>query len=153
MEAVGAERTAIRLSPWSKFQGEKYYVVHPDSQLKLFSVEMGMKEPLPTFTAFVERIRDAHPNFAYIHVVEEIQRTEADPIPNGTNSNDALRKAWGDRPYVAAGGFDRDSANSTVEKYGGLIAFGRHFIANVSLFFPGWRRISRLHHSRIFLCD
>jgi NADPH2 dehydrogenase len=115
---------------------------------------MGMKEPLPTFTAFVERIRDTHPNFAYIHVVEEIQRTEADPIPNGTNSNDALREAWGDRPYIAAGGFDRDSANSTVEKHGGLIAFGRHFIANVSLFLSlGWRRISRLHDSRIFLCD
>jgi NADPH2 dehydrogenase len=137
VEAVGAERTAIRVSPWSKFQGKKYYVVYPDSQLKLFSVEMGMEEPLPTFTGFVECIRDAHPNFAYIHVVNEIQYSEADPIPNGTDSNDALREAWGDRPYIAAGGFDRDSASSTVEKHGGMIAFGRHFIANVSaLFIP-----------------
>ncbi len=29
-----------------------------------------MKDPLPTFTTFIERVRDAHPNFAYIHVVE-----------------------------------------------------------------------------------
>ena len=36
VEAVGAERTAIRVSPWSKFQGKKYYVVHSDFQLRLF---------------------------------------------------------------------------------------------------------------------
>ncbi len=24
VETVGAERTAVRISPWSKFQGEKY---------------------------------------------------------------------------------------------------------------------------------
>jgi NADPH2 dehydrogenase len=96
-----------------------------------FPIEMGMKDPLPTFAAFVEGIRDAHPNFAYIHVIEE--REEADPSDaNGANPSELLRKAWGDRPYIAAGGFDRASANGTVEKYGGLVAFGRHFIANVS---------------------
>ena len=83
---------------------------------------MGMKDPLPTFTAFVERIRDAHPNFAYIHVIED----------RANHPSDALRKVWGDRPYIAAGGFDRASAISTVDKHGGLISFGRHFIANVS---------------------
>jgi hypothetical protein len=88
-----------------------------------FSVEMGMKEPLSTFTKFVEQIRDAHSKFAYIHVIEEFQRTEADPIPNTTNSNDALCKAWGDHPYIVAGGFNRNSANSTVEKHSSLIAF------------------------------
>jgi 2,4-dienoyl-CoA reductase-like NADH-dependent reductase (Old Yellow Enzyme family) len=46
-----------------------------------------------------------------------------------------LRKIWGNRPYIAAGGFNRATANSTVEKRGGLIAFGRHFIANVSTLF------------------
>jgi NADPH2 dehydrogenase len=86
---------------------------------------MGMKDPLPTFTTFVERIRDAHPDFAYIHVIED----------RAHDTSDALRKVWGDRPYIAAGGFDRTSAISTVEKQGGLIAFGRHFIANVSAFF------------------
>jgi len=84
---------------------------------------MGMKDPLPTFTSFVERIRDAHPNFAYIHVIED----------RAKDASDALRKIWGDRPYIAAGGFDRASAISTVEKHGGLIAFGRHFIANPDL--------------------
>ena len=98
---------------------------------------MGMKDPLPTFTAFVERIRDAHPNFGYIHVTEDFQRTTG-TIPseqNGARSNEPLRKIWGNRPYIAAGGFNRASAISTVEKHGGLIAFGRHFIANVSTIF------------------
>lgn len=86
---------------------------------------MGMKDPLPTFTTFVERIRDTHPNLGQLHVIEYLNDG------NGTQSNEPLRKIWGNRPYIAAGGFNRASANSTVEKHGGLIAFGRHFIANV----------------------
>ena len=94
---------------------------------------MGMKDPLPTFSAFVERIRNAHPNFAYIHVIERLERPEVNlNDTSDANPSDVLRKTWGDRPYIAAGGFDRASASSTVEKHGGLIAFGRHFIANVS---------------------
>jgi NADPH2 dehydrogenase len=101
---------------------------------------MGMKDPLPTFTTFIERIRDTHPNLAYIHVVEP--RLDGDGAidsdltsENRTHSNDALRKIWGDRPYIAAGGVDRASAINMVEKYGGLVAFGRPFIANVSRVF------------------
>jgi NADPH2 dehydrogenase len=98
---------------------------------------MGMKDPLPTFTAFVERIRDTHSNFGQIHVIEDLQRTTGTNLndENDTRSNEPLRKIWGNRPYIAAGGFNRASANSTVEKHGGLIAFGRHFIANVSALF------------------
>ncbi|KAH9009990.1 NADH:flavin oxidoreductase/NADH oxidase [Lactarius hengduanensis] len=116
--AVGAERTAIRLSPWSQFQ------------------DMGMKDPLPTFTTFIERIRDEHPNLAYIHVIEPRMNnfTAADVTDeNRAHSNEVLRKVWGDRPYIAAGGMDRATAIDTVSKYGGLVAFGRHFIANPDL--------------------
>jgi NADPH2 dehydrogenase len=90
---------------------------------------MGMKDPLPTFTTFVERIRATHPNFAYVHAVES---SMVGVSPANNSSLEALRRAAGDIPYVAAGGYDRTSATSTVEKYGGLVAFGRHFIANVS---------------------
>jgi NADPH2 dehydrogenase len=118
---------------------------------------MGMKDPLPTFTAFVERIRDAHPNFAYIHVIEELS-PELDPIhaddANGATPSDLLRKTWGARPYIAAGGFDRASATRTVEKHGGLIAFGRHFIANVSCSHhsPDGDDFYGYPHSPIFPC-
>jgi NADPH2 dehydrogenase len=106
---------------------------------------MGMKDPLPTFTAFVERIRNTHPNFGHIHVIEGLnwRHTTGTNLhdENDTHSSEPLRKIWGNRPYIAAGGFDRASAHSTVEKHGGLIAFGRHFIANVSTLFRLRRRI------------
>ena len=98
---------------------------------------MGMKDPLPTFTAFVERIRDTYPNFGQLHVIEDWQLTAEMNLHdiNDPHANESLRKVWGNRPYIAAGGFNRASANSTVEKHGGLVAFGRHFIANVSTLF------------------
>lgn len=103
----------------------------------LLVLGMGMKNPLPTFTTFVESIRNTHPNFGYIHVIEDWQHTAGTNVndENATHSNEPLRETWGHRPYIAAGGFDRASANSTVERHGGLIAFGRHFIANVSTLF------------------
>ena len=57
---------------------------------------------------------------------------------NRTQSNEVLREAWGDRPYIAAGGMDGATANEVVEKYGDLVAFGRHFIANVNCAFISW---------------
>jgi len=118
VETIGAERTAVRLSPWSKYQ------------------DMGMKDPLPTFTTLIESVRDAHPKFAFIHVVEPRLDGTIDlelSDENRAQSNEVLRKAWGDRPYIAAGGMDGATANKMVEKYGGLVAFGRHFISNPDL--------------------
>ena len=96
---------------------------------------MGMKDPLPTFSTFVERIRDEHPNLAYIHVIEarvSSNTTIAFSDENCAQSNEVLWKIWGERPYIAAGGMDRATAIETVGKHRGLVAFGRHFIANVS---------------------
>ncbi|KAH9029250.1 hypothetical protein EDB85DRAFT_1867271 [Lactarius pseudohatsudake] len=119
VETVGAKKTAIRISPWSPFEG------------------MGMKDPLPTFTTYVERIRDEHPDLAYLHVIEPRANGDVGIVAlsdeNRAQSNEALRKVWGDRPYIAAGGITRATAIDTVSKYGGLIAFGRHFIANPDL--------------------
>jgi NADPH2 dehydrogenase len=98
---------------------------------------MGMEDPVPTFTGLLEHIREAHPNFAYVHVIEDVRfGYRGNAIDEfGTHSNNSLREVWGGRPYIAAGGFNPSSANDTVEKHGGLIAFGRHFIANVSTAF------------------
>lgn len=48
--AVGAERTGIRLSPYSEFQGMK------------------MEDPVPQFSYFVQELKKL--NLAYLHVVE-----------------------------------------------------------------------------------
>jgi NADPH2 dehydrogenase len=118
---------------------------------------MGMNDPLPTFTALVERVRDAHPNLAYFHAVEpRIDGVIGSDLTddNRTQSNEALRKAWGDRPYIAAGGINGATAMKMVEKYGGLVAFGRDFIANVSRVLRSQSvvRFLRTHFSLISLC-
>ena len=93
-----------------------------------------MPDPIPTFAEVVRRIRDSHPEFAYIHVLE--------PPAAGDNSsatqkpsNKVLRDIWGNRPYIANTGFGRDTAIETVEKEGGLVSFARHFISNVGVDF------------------
>ena len=105
-------------------------------------VDMGMKDPLPTFTTLIERVRDAHPKLAFLHAVEPRVFGDGDldaTDENRTQSNEELRKAWGDRPYIAAGGMKGDNASKMVEKHGGLVAFGRDFIANVSCVFGSQR--------------
>jgi NADPH2 dehydrogenase len=140
VEAVGAERTAVRIGPWTTFQGEKRLGPLVVSLAPICFIGMGMKDPVPTFTTFVERIRDEHPSLAYIHAIEARVHNftvEAVTDENRTQSNEVFRKIWGNRPYIAAGGMDRAKASDTVEKHGGLIAFGRHFVSNVSLVFYG----------------
>jgi len=117
-KAVGAERVGIRLSPWLTYQG------------------MGMPDPVPTFSEVVTRIRDDHPGFAYIHVLEPT--TDHRPKEQSGKgiegeSNKFLRDIWGVRPYIANYGFERGSAIETVEREDGLISFGRHFISNPDL--------------------
>ncbi|KAF8263966.1 hypothetical protein EI94DRAFT_1739652 [Lactarius quietus] len=116
VEAVGAERTAVRVSPWSHYQ------------------EMGMKDPLPTFTALAESIRDAHPNFAYIHVVE--------PRVDGIIDSDLTDENRTQSNEV------RCFAGKMVEKYGGLVAFGRHFISNPDLPLRLKEGLSLTHYNR-----
>lgn len=84
-----------------------------------------MSDPIPTFAEVVRRIRDKHPNFAYIHVLDPPTKENSDA------SNEVLRQIWGERAYIASAGFERATAIETVEKKGGLISFARHFLANV----------------------
>jgi NADPH2 dehydrogenase len=98
--------------------------------------DMRMPDPIPTFAEVVTRIRDNHPHFAYIHVLEptahySVRAAGETDIAKLENSNKFLRDIWGDRPYIANSGFGRDSATETVEKEGGLISFAQHFISNV----------------------
>ena len=97
---------------------------------------MRMADPLPTFSEVIRRIRVGYPDFAYIHVLEPTTHHTL-PKPNGEgktekDSNKLLRDIWGDGIYITNSEFGRDSAIEVVEKEGGLVSFGRHFISNVS---------------------
>ncbi|KAI0076950.1 NADH:flavin oxidoreductase/NADH oxidase [Panus rudis PR-1116 ss-1] len=115
VKAVGPGKVGIKLSPWGQFQ------------------DMRMKDPIPTFSYLVKKIRELHPDFAYIHVIEPRVSGGIDRIPTEGETNDFLQEIWSPRPYIADGGFTRDSAIELADKQGVLVAFGRHFISNPDL--------------------
>lgn len=94
-----------------------------------------MREPHPeeTFGYLISNIKDHYPDLAYIHVIEP-RRDDTPPNPGAQleqESNDFIRDIWQPRPLIVAGGFSGAMAKETVEEKDGLVAFGRHFIANV----------------------
>jgi len=107
--AIGEERTALRLSPWSTFQ------------------DMKMSDPIPQYTHFITALRALHPKLAYLHLVEPESRHGSD-ITN--QSNDFIRDIWSPKPLIVAGGFTRESALQRSDQTGDLVAFGKPFISN-----------------------
>ncbi|KAJ6489663.1 FMN-linked oxidoreductase [Mycena vitilis] len=117
--AIGAQRTAIRFSPWSPFQG------------------MRMQDPMPTFTHVLSELKAAHPDLAYVHLVEPRVSGADDAAGDDTPrvSNELLQTIWSPGRLISAGGYstDRRAALETAERTGGLIAYGRMFISNPDL--------------------
>ncbi|KAH8110924.1 NADH:flavin oxidoreductase/NADH oxidase [Phellopilus nigrolimitatus] len=119
---VGEERTAIRLSPFSTFQ------------------DMRMADPVPTFSHLVRRIRESYPRFSYINIVEPRAAGDQDREAQAGESTDFLRAIWqtpeserNGSVYVSAGGYKPESALETAQAKGGLVVFGRWFLANPDL--------------------
>ncbi|GAA6003058.1 hypothetical protein JCM10207_001966 [Rhodosporidiobolus poonsookiae] len=117
-EAIGAERTGIRLSPYSTFQG--------------------MKMPLPdikeTFSYVVDQIVKRHPSLAYIHCVESRIAGNATIEVDASETLDFLHDIWAPRPFFVAGGFDAEHGPELADKYENLVVvYGRYFISNPDL--------------------
>jgi NADPH2 dehydrogenase len=114
--AIGAERTGIRLSPFSPFQGMK------------------MENPYPQFSHVMTKLKKM--NLAYIHLVES--RISGNADIDSSDKLDPLIELWGKAsPILIAGGFrptsamkivDQDYANQDV-----AIVFGRYFISTPDL--------------------
>lgn len=116
--AVGAERTGIRLSPFSEFQG------------------MRMADPRPQFSYFAQELKKL--KLAYIHVVESRIAGNADV--EQTDKVNFLVDVWDNQsPVLIAGGFRPSSARTLVdEEYKNkdvAVVFGRYFISNPDLVF------------------
>lgn len=115
-EAVGAERTGIRLSPWSTFQGMK------------------MADPIPQFTHLIKGLKEL--KLAYLHLVESRIAGNADI--EATEKNDDFIDLWDNSsPIFIAGGFKPDSARAVVDKqYKDKdvgVVFGRYWISTPDL--------------------
>lgn len=115
VQAVGEKAVGIRFSPWGKFQ------------------DMGMKDPIPTFSHIIAAIRDRYPNFSYIHLVEPRISGPMDIIPEEGQTNEVFRKLWSPRPYLTAGGYTKDEAVTVAEEQDAIVVFGRMFISNPDL--------------------
>lgn len=116
VDAIGAERTGIRLSPWSLFQG------------------MRMADPKPQFTHIIKGLKAL--DLAYVHIVEA--RVAGNENAETDEKLDWAIEAWGkERPAILAGGFEPKSALEAVDKeYPNndvAVAFGRYWISTPDL--------------------
>ena len=115
VDAVGADKTAIRLSPFSEFQGMK------------------MQDPLPQFTDIIKKLNNF--GLAYLHLVEGRVSGNAD-IETNDSLNPLLPHYKG--TLLIAGGFKADSAKRLVEEHKDrdiVVVFGRYFISTPDLVF------------------
>lgn len=116
VDAVGAERTAIRLSPFSTFQN------------------MRVADPVPQFRDVVRRI--GRHGLAYIHLVQPSIAGNQVQSAGEQDSLDFVFEAW-KGPVLIAGGLDAESAAKLVdEEYTGrhvVAVFGRYFISTPDL--------------------
>jgi NADPH2 dehydrogenase len=117
--AVGPERTGIRLSPYSEFQGMRM----PAGELE------------EQFTYLIGKLADLR--LAYLHLTTPRVQGASD-VANPTENLDWAVKAWRKvNPVVLAGGYRLESAMADVDqRYAGYdvcIAFGRWFISTPDL--------------------
>ena len=131
VDAVGAHRTGIRLSPYSLFQGMK------------------MADPKPQFSYFVQQLKKL--NLSYLHVVES--RISGNTDVEGTEKIDFLLDIWDKQsPVLIAGGFKTESAYRAVdEEYPDkdvAVVFGRYFIPNPDLVFRVRERLELTPYDR-----
>ena len=115
-DAIGAERTGYRVSPWSTFQG------------------MRMQDPREQFTHLLKGLREL--NLSYIHIVEA--RIAGNTDIEAHESLDWALQAWGrEHAAIVAGGFTSESAREEVDKkytdYNVAVAFGRYYISTPDL--------------------
>jgi NADPH2 dehydrogenase len=116
VKAVGAERTGIRLSPFSTFQG------------------MRMQDPIPQFSDVIKKLNEF--KLAYVHLVES--RVSGNADVESFESMDPLVKLF-DGPLLIAGGFKPDSAKRLVDEdrkdRNIVVVFGRYYISTPDLVF------------------
>jgi NADPH2 dehydrogenase len=119
VEAVGADKVGIRLSPLSTFQG------------------MRMEDPAPQFLDVISKIK-GH-GLAYLHLVRSQIAGNAD-VQKTSESLDWAVNAW-EGPLLIAGGFTNlENTREVVDEHYGsrdnvVAVFGRYFISTPDLVF------------------
>jgi N-ethylmaleimide reductase len=111
VDAIGADRVGIRLSPAGVFNATGAFPGMEDQFVSLVKELSALK-------------------LLYLHVLDH-SAMGTPPVPAELKST--LRKHF-DGPFILAGGFDQASAEKALaDKQADLIAFGRKFLANPDL--------------------
>ncbi|CAO3596137.1 unnamed protein product [Absidia cylindrospora] len=115
-EAVGANKTAIRFSPWSGFQ------------------DMEDATPVETWSYLTQQIQTKHSDLAYLHFVESREGGHSDDVLQEHESLEPFRNIW-QGPFITSGGFTdpKKAIQRCEDSPNNLISFGRIFIANPDL--------------------
>jgi NADPH2 dehydrogenase len=117
VDAVGADKTGIRLSPFSDFQGMK------------------MEDPLPQFSDIIKKLNGL--NLAYVHLVES--RVSGNADAEDYTALQPLLSLYTSGPILIAGGYKPESAKRLVEEEQKdrdiVVVFGRYFISTPDLVF------------------
>lgn len=110
-DAIGAEKTGIRLSPYGSF-----------NDMEIFD------ELEESFEYLAKRLGEI--KLAYIHIVDHSSMG----TPEVTDSvKSKIRSAFGG-PIILSGGFNKEKSEAAlIENKGELVAFGRPFISNPDL--------------------
>ncbi|KAG8417601.1 hypothetical protein J3458_005095 [Metarhizium acridum] len=115
-QAIGPERTGIRLSPWSTFNSMK------------------MADPVPQFSDVIARLDRL--NLAYLHLVEPRISGNVDAEASSAESLEFAYKLWRG-PLLVAGGFKPETARRLVDEQHPdrkiVVVFGRRFISTPDL--------------------
>lgn len=130
-DAIGADRTAIRFSPYSTFQG------------------MRMETPQPQFAYLAREL--APLKLAYTHLVEGRVAGNAD-VESAEDLQFFLDAYQNAGPVVVAGGYDPVSAKEAVDQkykdHDVIIGFGRPFTSNPDLPFRIKENVPLVPHKR-----
>ncbi|KIV94087.1 hypothetical protein PV10_05243 [Exophiala mesophila] len=114
IDAVGAKRVGIRLSPWSTFNG------------------MRMEDPIPQFRYFIRKLSEL--DLAYLHLVEP--RIAGNMDVESADSLDFAIQEW-KNPLLLAGGYVANTARTLVDEKvperDVVVTFGRYFISTPDL--------------------
>ncbi|KAK6398592.1 hypothetical protein LTR65_000144 [Meristemomyces frigidus] len=133
ISAVGADRTAMRLSPWSDF------------------LSMLMHDPVPTFTHLTSGLKQL--KLGYLSLIEARMSGNEDTDVAADEDVGFLVKHWDNTsPVLIAGGFTPESAREAVDvtyaDYDVGIIFGRVFVSNPDLVFRVKESVGMLKYDR-----
>lgn len=139
VKAIGAEKVAIRFSPYAGFQGSE----------KTDSVEL--------YTHLITELKKMNVKFAYLSLVEATGDPGAllrdEKAINVGKTLDFILDVWDNySPVMVAGGYKPESAARAVEthykNWDVMVAFGRYFISNPDLVFRIQHDIPLAHYNR-----